>query len=326
MQFHGILLTRDDEDIIGPCIDHALTWCDQLYVFDTGSTDETWNLVQDYARRDPRLVAFQSSEGQVLLMSGLRGYVFERYRERMRDGDWVVQVDSDEFFHISPREFVDRRLRRHETGVYNLTYEFRLTRQEADAWAQGRETPADRSRPIAQRRRYYNILAHSEPRMFCYRRTMQWPPSAAYPYNMGYVAAARIPVRHYPCRDPLQVQRRWLLRCILAPLVAPQWSAHWAPPDWRCLLADADDPELHYWAPGGELPEESRSQHLPRPVKRCLQWMAHAALLPLLDRTRPKFPPDYQLPILPPEVVRCIGEAYATLGEGLGVGGSGVRE
>lgn len=317
MQMHGILLTRDDEDIIGPCIDHALSWCDALYVFDTGSTDRTWDIVQDRVSRDRRVQAFQHPEGQVLLVSGLRGYVFERFRDRMRPGDWVVQVDSDEFYHVSPREFVAQQLARHETGVYNLTYEFRLTTPEADAWAAGRETVADRSRPIAERRRWYQILDHSEPRMFRYRRAMQWTPDIAYPYNMGFIARARIPVRHYPCRDPLQLQRRWLLRSVLAPLTDPNWI-HWVPSDWRKFLTDPSTPGLLYWEPGAALQPDPRTHHLPGLRRRVAARLVHAALLPLLDRMRPKFPRDYEPPVLSAQTVEQIRQAYATLEQPVG--------
>ena len=288
MRFHGILITCDEEDIIGQCMASALTWCDSLYVFDTGSADQGWPIVQDFVRKDTRVKAFRQESGRVLMSEGLRGYVFERFRDRMEAGDWIVQVDSDEFYHVPPPEFVGR-LRRHETGVYNCTYEFRLTHQEAEAWNSGRETVRDRQRPIEDRRRYFNILAYSEPRMFRYRRNMQWPPHVAYPYNMGFIACERIPIRHYPQRDPLQLQKRWQLRSFVTPLMDEKWK-HWQLSDWRLLLADDAAADLHYWAAGTPLPEAPGSKPLSSVPKRLVQRLVHSALLPVVDRMRRAFP------------------------------------
>jgi hypothetical protein len=308
--YHGILLTRDDEDIISQCIAHALTWCDQLYVFETGGFDRTWDIIVEWSRKDPRISCFQNEGGQALMESGLRGYVFERYRHRMRAGDWVVQVDSDEFYHVAPPEFVERSVRKCETAVYNSTYEFRLTRGEVEGWLAGREGVADRKRPIHERRRFYTLLRHAEPRMFRYRPSMQWPPFVAYPYNAGFVARARIPIRHYPHRDPLQLARRWVLRKTLADQADPNWR-HWQLDSWRDLVAADDDCELRYWKAQAALPGDESVHHLAPFPKRAVQRLLHSGVMLRLDRCRPKFPADWRPKQLGAEVVRSIAVGYA---------------
>jgi len=54
--FFSLLPVRDEADIIGQCLDHALRWADEVYVFDTGSVDNTWEIVRDFASRDKRVV------------------------------------------------------------------------------------------------------------------------------------------------------------------------------------------------------------------------------------------------------------------------------
>ncbi len=310
--YHGILLTRDDEDILDQCIAHALTWCDHLYIYETGSFDRTWDIVQDWVSKDPRVQAFRFEGGQALMESGLRGYVFEHFRGNMKEGDWIVQVDSDEFYHVSPKEFVLANVQPHETGVANLTYEFRLLESEAAAWDRGGETLIDRQRPIKKRRRHYNILAHTEPRMFRYRHRMQWPPHVAYPYNAGFFARARIPVRHYPQRDPAQLKRRWALRSILASRADSSWK-HWQHKDWRELLAEDGRADLLYWREGEALqpnPHPVRSTPWP---KRLAQIFIHRGAVRLLDYWRPKFPVDFLPQRLPDAVAQHIAEAYARI-------------
>jgi len=227
MRFHGLLLTRDDGDIVDECIAHALTWCDALYAFDTGSSDDTWDQVQIWATRDRRVIPLEKCEPAVMMSSPLRGYVFNLVRDRFEPGDWIVQQDVDEFYHVSPRHFVRTMLRRGETAVFNQHFEFRITKQEVSRWISGDDSVFDRQRSIVDLRRFYNILTHSEPRIFCYRASMQWGVECAYPWNMGFVARERIPIRHYPHRDPLSLQKRLSLRNHLLPLSKEGWT-HWA--------------------------------------------------------------------------------------------------
>ena len=42
MRFHGMMLLRDERDIIVQNLTHLLTWINALYVLDLGSTDGTW--------------------------------------------------------------------------------------------------------------------------------------------------------------------------------------------------------------------------------------------------------------------------------------------
>ena len=312
MRLHGILLTRDDDDIVAECVSHALTWCDALYVLDTGSSDATRDLVATAAARDRRVIRVNENWQPVLMESGLRAYVFHKSRHRATAGDWFAQVDVDEFYHLPPRQFIQQRLHRRETAVWSLTCEFRLTETEVLDWQAGRESLADRSRPIAERRRYYNVLSHSEPRMFRYRPTMQWPPSIAYPYNTGFVARERILIRHYPHRDPLQLEKRWLLRKCLASSSDPNWN-HWRQPDWSNFVATSSDSGLHHWDLNTLLPEVSRPDHLPSCPKRASQWFAHSLCLPFLDWTRQGISPDYQPAPIPAPVNALILHELAEL-------------
>ena len=55
MRFHALLPVRDEADIVGQCLRQLLTWADAVYVFDTGSVDDTWEIVRDLASGDDRV-------------------------------------------------------------------------------------------------------------------------------------------------------------------------------------------------------------------------------------------------------------------------------
>jgi hypothetical protein len=287
MRFFCLLPVRDEADIIGQCLRHLLAWADAIYVFDTGSVDETWEIVQEWAARDKRVIPLRKdpvyySEGN------LRGWIFHQARQQMRNGDWFLRVDADEFHHVPPPEFVKMRLRRHETIVWHQYYDFRLTESEVRAWDEGRETPSDRKRPIEERRRWHTCSVYSEPRLCKYRDTMRWPATISFPFNSGFVARERLPIRHYPHRDPAQLDRRCRLRAAMMrdPAIDAGSFAHWRTGEWRQFIAPDKFPELRYWQPGTDFSEVHWENHLAAPHKRAAQRLAHAVGLPVLDRLR----------------------------------------
>ena len=316
MRFHGILLTRDDEDIIRQNIQHALTWCDSLNIFETGGFDQTWDIVRDWARRDERIRCFQNRGGQALMESGLRGYVFERYRDQFEPGDWIVQVDSDEFYHVSPREFI-QRLAPSETVAYLLNYEFRLTRQECDDWMAGRETAADRapadhrSPPLLQHPSAHGAedvpLPPHDAMASLDRISLQRGTGGAGPHTRPPLSASRSP----PALPPLGAA---------AALIAqadPNWK-HWQMNSWQDFLADTGDPELRYWPPCTPLPANESRHHLARLPKRAMQRLMHAGLMRIADRLRARMPQGWTPTRLSEDVVERIAEGYAEAEASLG--------
>ena len=307
MNSFALLPVRDEADIISQCLQHALQWADAIYVFDTGSVDDTWEIVQELAAGDKRVIPLRK-ESVYFSETRLRGYMFHIARQNMRDGDWFLRLDVDEFHHISPPDFVKNCMRKHETVAYHQYYDFRLLKSEADAWNRGEETLQDRQRPIEERRRHYTISDYSEPRLCRYRETMQWPPTVSFPFNAGFVAHERLPIRHYPHRDPAQLERRCRLRAIMMSDEENRsnWSRpelhHWAEREWKKFITPDDSPGLKLWKPGAELELVHRTNHLRALHIRLAQRFGHAFCLPLLDRTRPGFTGDTKPQPIPREI------------------------
>jgi glycosyltransferase involved in cell wall biosynthesis len=318
MKFHALLPVRDEADIIRQCLEQALTWADAICVFDTGSVDNSWEIVQDFASRDKRIVPIRK-EAVYFSETRLRSYMFHVARQNMHNGDWFLRVDADEFHHIAPPEFVRNCMRKHETAAYHQYYDFRLLQSEVDAWNAGEETLEDRRRPIEDRRRHYTVSEYSEPRLCRYRETMQWPVTVSFPFNAGYVARERLPIRHYPYRDPVQLERRCRLRAIMMADEENRsnWSRpelhHWAEREWNKFITPDNLPGLKLWKSGTELPLVHGTSHLKPSHIRVVQRFMHAFCLPMLDRSRPKFPPDSRPQSIPKEIVRLLQEKLNTV-------------
>jgi glycosyltransferase involved in cell wall biosynthesis len=314
MKFVALLPVRDESDIITQCLDNLLSWADEVFVFDTGSVDETYEIVQDFAAKDRR-VKLVGSKAVYFNDCLVRGLLFDKARDGLRDGDWFLRVDADEFHHVSPREFVQSRTSKYEGVVYHQYYDFCLTASEAEDWDCRKQTLADRVRPIQERRRHFIPSVYAEPRMCRYRSSMRWPKTASFPHNAGLVARARLPIRHYPNRDPNQMQRRCLLR---SAMIANKenhafWSnsttIHWIKSDWRAFIVADDDPRLQYWKPGEPLPELTNINHLGSSLGRLFRFAFYNTVLPgVLDIFRSSWEKDAFPKPIEPEVVDSLRE------------------
>jgi glycosyltransferase involved in cell wall biosynthesis len=317
MKFHCLLPVRDEADIIDQCLNHLLEWADAIYVFDTGSVDNTWEIIQDIALKDQKVIPL-SKKPVYFSETKLRGWMFHQARRNMKSGDWFLRVDADEFHDIAPPEFVKTCMHRHETIAYHQYYNFVLRESEVRDWQEGHETLADRSRRIEDRRQWYIPSVYSEPRLCRYRESMRWPPTVSFPFNAGYIARKRLPIRHYPHRDPVQLDHRCRLRAVMmadrenrANWTRPELH-HWTEHEWRKFVVPDDIKGLRQWVPGSRLPEIDLNNHLASPSIRLVQRLVHAFLLPILDSWRPKWPVDARPQPISDEIVALLEQELRT--------------
>jgi hypothetical protein len=291
MRFHGILLVKNEHDVIREFLRDTTTWCDHLWVYDTGSTDGTWEAVVDEASSNSRIIPF--SHSSVWYSEGLRSLVFESARAKADEGDWFVRLDADEFYHIPPPVFVRHQLQRFESAIHLQWLQFHLTVQEVEAYVQGLigAEPED----IQTARRFYSEPEYSEPRLFRYRKNMRWYPDGSFPNNAGVVASARIPIRHYPHRNPAQLQSRVELRRKMKEKF-PENShcGHWAIQDWRTLLVDQNSPGIKFWYPSESLQYVEQTFPQRNDFRSIAKRAYYNWLVRGVDQFRKRYPADFR--------------------------------
>lgn len=205
VKIHGMCIVKDEADIVAHCLTEAARWCDHVYVFDNGSTDGTWELVQELAEGLPEIVAWKSDPAP--FCDGLRAQIFARFREASRPGDWWTRVDADEFYVDDPRVFLRKVPERHRV-VWTASFSYYFTDRDAELYASHPERFAD-DVPVEQKIRYY-VNHWSEPRFFRYRDDIQWNESSGFPLFVGSSAGypVRIWVKHFAYRSPQQIAKR----------------------------------------------------------------------------------------------------------------------
>ena len=256
MKIFGLLVVKNEADIICHTLRAASEWCDEIYVLDNGSDDGTWPLVKEMAKRRTNIIA----QGQSFepFANPIRAQIFNEYRNRAQTGDWWCRLDSDELYVNSPRDFIKSSAYDYDV-VWATHLQYYFTNVDFHAYENSPELYAS-SVPPKDRIRYY-VANASETRFFRYRKRLKWEQDAAWPTHLGRVCPRRILVRHYQYRSPPQIQARIATRSTVAGKSSD--FDHWVCDDWRSLIRDSS--ELHYNSGDGnfiinegDLPEHQR--------------------------------------------------------------------
>ncbi len=223
----SICLVKNEADVLGHCLAEAQRWSDRIFVFDNGSTDGTWELVQALA--SDVIVPWKRDDRPY--NDGIRSLVFDHFRHEARAGDWWCKLDADEFYMTDPREFLAKVPQRHHV-VWGLAVNFYLTRADLDTvdFAAGFEQ-------VRPKIRHYRADS-SEARFFRHRDKLVWPTeNASWPLHMGVVHPEMIPFRHYQFRSPEQMLRRLETRRDAVERGYREYSVR-VSFDWKDHLAD----------------------------------------------------------------------------------------
>lgn len=204
----GLTLVKNEADILAQMLANASRFCHRIYVFDLGSTDDSFEIAKAH-EKDGIVVAWKKE--RVAYHNGRRARIFNAFKGEARPGDWWLRLDADEFYDEDPRPLLARATRRGEHVAFSKHVQFYYTDKDYEDWLAGRETLADRQRPIANRRRFYRVNS-TEPRFFRHRANLQWNERFPWPHRLGLYAQERMFVRHYQFRDPVQMEIRTLDR------------------------------------------------------------------------------------------------------------------
>ncbi len=88
-------IAYNDENYISKSIESVLnqTFADfEYYIRDNGSTDSTYQIIQDYAKKDKRIKVFHNEQNGVF-------EIYEPYRFPKPQSEYLTILDSDDFIH-----------------------------------------------------------------------------------------------------------------------------------------------------------------------------------------------------------------------------------
>jgi glycosyltransferase involved in cell wall biosynthesis len=205
MKIFGICLIKNEVDIIEACLKEYSNWVDKIIIYDNGSTDGTWELVQELAKSNDKIIPWKSEARPY--HDGLRSYAFNEFRHLSSEGDWwCVKMDSDEFYIDNPREFLPKVSKWHN-AVTSMHFEYKLTHEDVAEFNFMNRFPEDR-----ECLKYYAKKVTSETRFVRYFDRLVWPDTHAFPLGSNLYSPLKIRIQHYQYRSPKQIDERLKVR------------------------------------------------------------------------------------------------------------------
>ena len=198
MKIFGVAVMKNESDIVRPFLEHSSKWCDRIFVYDNGSTDGTWPIVQEMA--SAVIVAWKSED--VPFHNSLRARVFNAFRNEAQPGDWwCYRLDADEFYIDNPREFLASVPERYHT-VYRKCINYRISLEDAEQYQFTGDFAQDR-----QYLRYFLPKGGVERRFIRHREGLVWTEEKGLNYT-GVTCPDMILAQHFRWRSPQQIQKR----------------------------------------------------------------------------------------------------------------------
>jgi hypothetical protein len=232
MQIHAMCIVKNESDIIAQTLAAAVSWCDYIYVWDNGSDDDTWKIVQKLATEHPQIVPFKQEDKP--FTDFLRSEIFFAYRHRSSEDDWWCLLGADEFYVTDPRAFLASVPRKYNV-VRTAMLSYYFTDRDADLYRSNPGLYGD-DVPVQEKCRYY--LNHwSESRFFRYAKGLVWQESdGGFPKvtRRTHVYPELIPLQNFSYRSPQQIQTRLRTR---RPAVERGEFLHEAIPDWSEVIS-----------------------------------------------------------------------------------------
>ena len=202
-KIYSLLLVKNEADIIRYSIQNSLRWCDRVIALDNGSTDGTWEILQEMAARDPRIVAEGQYKGPFRI--GLRARIWNKYRHELGLGDWwCVRHDADELYTDDVRAILERQ-KWYITTVSKRSTDYVLSEEDL------RKMSGDFGKDRAQYT-HTTLYPRRERRFMRAWPWLIWKDTWRYPHPWGIESQERLHVDHYPYRSKEQMELRWETR------------------------------------------------------------------------------------------------------------------
>lgn len=237
MKIHGMLLVKNEADIIDWSIAEASRHLDYIYVLDNGSEDETWELIQAIAKTNTKVVPMGRDIAP--FTDALRSRIFNEFRDRANEGDWWCRFDADEIYAESPRTKLAEIAPNHHV-VFGHFMLYELTSEELSYLDGGEANGKPPTVSSANCPRFYRKdYLHSEARFFRYRQRLVWN-SGSWPRHMGVNSPNHVLIKHFRYRSPAQIQLRLNTRRAAAAAGWPNF-AHDMEVSWREKMRKSAD-------------------------------------------------------------------------------------
>ncbi len=202
MKLNAICVMKNEADIVEATLVNAAQFCDNIYIFDNGSTDGTWEIVNRLADTHSNIHIYCQS-GEVY-RNQLRNRVYNDFYQQFSDKDWWYILDADEILAEDPRPLLQKALKQGKNAMDVWQAQFYFTDTDLRNY-----NSEDKNLSIPERRRYFKINWR-EARFFLNDPNAYWPEnvSGRIPKRCNKNASQAPVCKHYAERTPEQIAQR----------------------------------------------------------------------------------------------------------------------
>ncbi len=196
------MVVKDEADVITASLLDACRWSDKIIIIDNGSTDGTWEIIQQLSQAHHQIIPWLRYEGPFHI--GLRAKAFRAFRHEMTRHDWWnVRLDADEFYPDDVRAFLSSVPSRYKM-VKKESTDYILTEEDCQSISFTGDFKHDRSMIT------HSLPVHRQERRFMrHSPLLCWLDKWRYPHPWGRVYTSPIRVEHYQYRSPEQMAKRF---------------------------------------------------------------------------------------------------------------------
>jgi glycosyltransferase involved in cell wall biosynthesis len=205
MKIYGLMLVKNEEDIIESTLREGAKWCDKLIVMDNGSSDKTWEIVNQLSEELSVIIPFCQHNQSFKI--GLRSIMFDQFKSELTSDDWwCVRMDADEFYLDNPRQILKDIPSKYRL-VYKASIDFFITHEDLQDYNFSGNFSDDKNKIM-----YYQPYTWSEMRFVRHSKKLKWDISKFIPSPTGLIFPRQIRILHYQFRSPEQMKKRFETR------------------------------------------------------------------------------------------------------------------
>lgn len=202
MNIFALSVIKNEADIIEYTLKKASWWATKIFVLDNGSTDGTWEIVNNLSKKSSKIVVWKQS--YMPFYEGMRSEIFNNFLKEARPNDWwCFRLDADEIYAENPRNFLTQVPASYDY-VCKKSIDYVLTEEDIKQRNFDAYPFEDNNKHI----KYFQPNAWVETRFFRHKPNLNWEENEETPKLSGLIYPTTILVKHYQYRSPTQMQKR----------------------------------------------------------------------------------------------------------------------
>lgn len=239
MQIFALSVVKNEADIVAHTLKEASCWATKIFVLDNGSTDGTWEVINEISRMNTKIIPWKQSFEP--FYEGMRNMLFNKFFSLANENDWwCFRLDADEIYAENPRKFL-LQVPASCDYVYKKSIDYVLTKEDIEY----HNFNAHNFKDNIQHIKYFLPEAWLEARFFRHKLNIVWRENEEVPKLSGFIYPNTILVKHYQYRSPAQMQKRLDVRNAskndgAVPRDGKQRWQHIIESSWTELIRDKD--------------------------------------------------------------------------------------